>query len=118
LKRLIEKGESNFECKSADGTRPIHMICANSSIELVKIFIEMDVDLQPSDNNGWRPIHYVCARKNLELLELFIDKVDLECKTNDGYSPIEIAKQYCFDEKFVEFLSNHIKLQQSQVDKS
>ena len=71
--------------------RPIHLH-VYGYIEIVKLLIDKNVDLEAKNVNKWRPIHLACHNGSVEIVKLLIDKnVDLEAENFNKCRPIQIC---------------------------
>ena len=95
---FIKKGV-NLECIDIHKKKPIHYACIKS-VKSTELLIKHGVDLECCDAQNLRPIHCVCKNHNnvdtyLYILKLLINnKVNLECKTHYGFTPIYFAYKY------------------------
>jgi ankyrin repeat protein len=110
IKYIIDNA-NNLDCEDCDNCRPIHLICGNcvpteySTIsaefrkeDFIKRIVDKDVNLECEDKFGSRPIHFL-LRHNINYrhylshrtIKYFINKVDIECKNNDGMTPLHYA---------------------------
>ena len=61
-----------------------------------------------TDNNGWQPIHEAIRGSHLNVIQFLIEQqVDIFARTNNGDTPISLARQFCNDnEDIVELILN------------
>ena len=90
VKYLIDKGAKIYNPSAK--LQIIHFACALKYVNLIKLLVDNQVDLEVPDKGGMYPIHYVCCSGLTEILQIFIDngvKLDTLCK--DGSHPIHLA---------------------------
>ena len=64
----------------------------NGFVEIVKLLIEKNVDLEVENMDKLRPIHYACRNGFVEIVKLLIEKnVDLEAENVNKSRPIHYA---------------------------
>lgn len=55
-----------------DGETLLHLAASDNEIELVKILIEFNVDVNVKRGDGWTPLHNACSEGNEEIVELLL----------------------------------------------
>jgi ankyrin repeat protein len=96
LRLMVDKGVDINKplCNVNSGSYPIHRALALQRIKddtsYVKYLID-NADLEVQDTLGRRPVHIACMNKNVEILKFLIYKgVDINTRTNDGKTPLDI----------------------------
>ena len=74
---------------------PLHIVCKHRTIDIIKYFVDLNVNLNCKTNDGLRPIHIVCKYRTFDIIKYIVDLgVDLNCKSNDGLRPQNYASKY------------------------
>ena len=66
-------------------------------IQLVRLLIERDIDINATDPNGWNAFHNLCAsnshNKNFSDLILLLEEsnIDMKAKTKEGYTAFSLT---------------------------
>ena len=103
FKFLVSK-DIDLICKKINNSTLTHYICNNCSDDIVKYFIDLNINLESEDSSGNRPIHLLIKNSNIsnETIIYFIEKgINLECPNEEGKYPIHLA---CDDENYREAL--------------
>ena len=108
IELLVEHGFVGKNCYEPRQITPIHYLCEDGYISIVRYLIERDgFDKEARDGSGQTPLFYACINNNLPTVKFLIEeqKVDPYVKDDIGRSPVHIAAlnghvpilQYFFD---------------------
>lgn len=98
IKYMIDNG-INLEHENVNCTRLIHRAFHLEKVEILKHLVSKKlVYLEAADSYGMRPLHFACKYNMPELVELLLNKdlkLDIDCITNKGKTPIYYAVKRC-----------------------
>ena len=83
--------------RNKQGLNGLHYAAMSSSPDLITNFLELgnkDIDelIDEPDFDGWTPLHWACRQPRTEIVKALVDKeVDVKAKTNEGWTPRQIA---------------------------
>lgn len=70
----------------------IHCACYSTSFDLVKFYIEKDMQLELTDNKLRTPLHIAVSRNDAKICEyLLINNYDINAKDRSGETPLHLA---------------------------
>lgn len=83
----------------SSGQPVIHHVVGSSSTEIVKYFVDRNVNLEIRDNNGATPLMLAVLNGNHQIVEaLLIAKADPNARDKDGCTPFMYAAPFGFDD--------------------
>jgi len=75
-----------------DGNTPLHIAVRNNSIEIVKLLLDKNVDINIKDNDGMTALHIAVLQKNLTTVNLLLKhKARPNLGNKNGTSPLMLA---------------------------
>lgn len=100
IKKMIVQGFKNIDTKNQFGHTALHIACLKEDFERVKLLIECGAGLNIKDDRGNTPLFLAIKKANVEIVELFLksEKIDLNIKNFDGFTPLEYIKDIREDE--------------------
>lgn len=87
----------DLEVVAHSGLKPIHYACRYADFSIVKLLVDLGVDLDSKTrNDDRRPLHYACYNKNPKIFKYLLQNpqnkiLDMECRDVNGYRPIHLA---------------------------
>ena len=74
------------------GQTPLHRACWNNNLEIAKLLIESNADINLADKNGWTSLYAACWNNSKDMAKLLIEhKADINLADNDGWTPLHVA---------------------------
>lgn len=97
---LAFKGaDVNQSLNDGSGIRPIHLAVAANHIDIVRMLIEHDVQINVQHNTGITPLHYAAKHGDPDMLiELLENGGDLTLAMQDGSLPADLAREKGYEE--------------------
>jgi len=97
---LIFKGaDVNQPLSGNSGIRPIHLAVAGDYIDVVRMLIEHNVQINIQHHTGITPLHYAAKHGNPDMLLLLLEEgAEVSIEMEDGMLPADLAKENGFDE--------------------
>lgn len=94
-KLLIKhKANPNIPATNASKVNALHSAVAKENLELCKLFIENDVDVNAIQMDGVTALHSAVHRNNLKMIKLLVDNgADISLKMKNGDTALDIAKK-------------------------
>ncbi len=91
---LIYKGaDVNQPLKGESGIRPIHLAVAGNHLDLVRMLLEHNVQLNVQHDTGITPLHYAAKHGDPEMLILLLEEgADVTLTMEDGSLPADLAR--------------------------
>ena len=75
----------------------MHAAAYNENLEVIKILIEADADLNARANNNYIPLHCAAFSGNIEVMKFFKELgVDVYTQDNNGRTPLGLDKTWLF----------------------
>ncbi|XP_021712114.1 uncharacterized protein LOC5564954 isoform X2 [Aedes aegypti] len=73
---------------------PLHTAAGKGNIEMVKLLIDHNANIDTKDDEGCTPLHYASRNGNLEMVKLLIDnRANVDTTQNEGWTPLHYASQ-------------------------
>eukprot|EP00485_Elphidium_margaritaceum_P001334 CAMPEP_0202702354 /NCGR_PEP_ID=MMETSP1385-20130828/15358_1 /ASSEMBLY_ACC=CAM_ASM_000861 /TAXON_ID=933848 /ORGANISM="Elphidium margaritaceum" /LENGTH=620 /DNA_ID=CAMNT_0049359991 /DNA_START=341 /DNA_END=2200 /DNA_ORIENTATION=- len=97
LADIVQETGVPFECKLDDiGRCVLHYAVLHESFRIIEQFLEQQrINVEVADNNGWTALHYAAAKGYVEIAVLLLQfAASLACKTEENYTPIDIAFKF------------------------
>jgi ankyrin repeat protein len=97
---LIFKGaDVNQPLDGNSGIRPIHLAVAQDHVDIVRMLIEHNVQINIQHHTGISPLHYAAKHGNPDMLVLLLeDGADVNISMEDGSLPADLAREHGYDE--------------------
>lgn len=94
-KLLIEyKANPNIPATNASKVNALHSAVAKENLELCKLFIENNVDVNAIQMDGVTALHSAVHRNNLEMIKMLVENgADISLKMKNGDTALDIAKK-------------------------
>lgn len=104
-----EIGTLDVDCAYSSGQPVIHHAAGSSSTEIVKYFVDRNVNLEIRDNNGATPLMLAVLNGNHQIVEaLLIAKADPNARDKDGCAPFMYAAPFGLEDiKMIDLLMQH-----------
>ena len=75
--------------------RPLHYAVSENKLEVVRLLLDLGVDVEPRDKNGRTPLFVAIRRSDSEIVKLLLERgADPYCVTKVGRSPYELAVRF------------------------
>ena len=89
-KLLVEKYQIDVNCKDNDECCPLRWASENGSIDVFEYFSEKGGDVYSMSNRRRTCLYYAARHGRIKLCKLLVGKyeIDVNCKENDGYTPL------------------------------
>ncbi|XXG98946.1 hypothetical protein Hte_005279 [Hypoxylon texense] len=92
LQLLIRNGASLHETQR-EGCHELYEAAVFGATEVVKFYLEQNVDPSITNNFGWTPLHGAAANGHLECVELLVEKnVNLSPVSDTGRTPLDFVQ--------------------------
>ena len=92
LKEELKGGEASQRVMDSNRRTPLHVACSFGRLEMVKMFIEMGMNVDACSMTGQTPLHEACIGGHYSVLKLLLSRVsDLDVIDSNGLS----AAHYC-----------------------
>ena len=92
LKEELKGGEISQRVTDSNRRTPLHVACSLGRLEMVKLFIEMGMNVDACSMTGQTPLHEACIGGHYSVLKLLLSRVsDLDVVDSNGLS----AAHYC-----------------------
>lgn len=72
VSKILDSNESFINCKDCDGYTALHRASYNGHVEMVKLLISLNADVNSVTNNMWQPLHSACRWGKEKVLSLLI----------------------------------------------
>ncbi len=97
---LLYKGaDVNQPLKGESGIRPIHLAVAGNHLDLVRMLLEHNVQLNVQHDTGITPLHYAAKHGDPEMLILLLEEgADVAITMEDGSLPADLARDNGYEE--------------------
>jgi ankyrin repeat protein len=85
-------GISILKIRDDNNSCPLHYAIKLKNIEVIKLLLNKDVELNISDKNGFNELHYAVHTRKLEICKLIVEKgININAVTENGHSALHIA---------------------------
>lgn len=89
---LLEDKPYLLNIKDADGYTPLHRASYGGHLEMVKLLLLKDAQIDATTIDGWQPLHSACRWNNTEVALLLVQNgADINAQTNGGHTPLHLA---------------------------
>ncbi|WP_345955539.1 ankyrin repeat domain-containing protein [Mucilaginibacter sp. PAMB04168] len=97
---LIFKGADVNQPLSGDsGIRPIHLAVAGNHLDVVRMLIEHNVQINVQHHTGITPLHYAAKHGDPEMLITLLEEgADVTITMEDGLLPADLAREHGYAE--------------------
>lgn len=97
---LILKGaDVNKPLNNSLGIYPLHLAVAGNHIDLVRMLIEHDVQINVQQHSGVSALHYAAKHGDPDMLILLLENgAEIDILMEDGKLPADLAREYGFTE--------------------
>ncbi|WP_158828018.1 ankyrin repeat domain-containing protein [Mucilaginibacter lacusdianchii] len=97
---LVLKGaDVNQALNNGSGICPIHLAVAANHIDIVRMLVEHDVQINVQHNTGITPLHYAAKHGDPDMLiELLEHGGDLKLAMEDGSLPADLAREKGYED--------------------
>ena len=106
--RLLKIVEDPREVKDSDGWTLLHCAATWGWTDIVELLItKYNCNVNSVNNYNWTPVHRASLNGQLNVIKSLCNtgKCDLFIKTEDGETPLDIAREYGHHD-IVEYLTN------------
>lgn len=97
---LIFKGANvNQPLSGKSGICPIHLAVAQNHVDIVRMLMEHNVQINIQHHTGITPLHYAAKHGDPDMLVLLLeDGADITIAMEDGSLPADLARENGYDE--------------------
>jgi uncharacterized protein len=97
---LAFKGaDVNQPLKGDSGIRPIHLAVAGNHLDIVRMLIEHDVQINVQHDTGITPLHYAAKHGNPDMLITLLEEgADVNITMEDGMLAADLAREHGYTE--------------------
>ena len=83
IKELLDSG-IDVNSQNDDGWTPLHEVCENNNIEIVKLLLEQpNIDVNAKDYDGWTPLSIACINHKLENVKELLSHPNINVNAKD-----------------------------------
>lgn len=76
------------------GISPLHRAIDNGNLEIVKLMIKKNTNLNHADSSGWTPLHIAAMHNDLEMVKILVHKgANMNAKDFCYNTPLAFARQ-------------------------
>ncbi len=91
---LILKGaDVNKSLNNSLGICPLHLAVANNNLDIVRMLIEHNVQINVQQNSGVSALHYAAKHGDAEMLILLLENGAVDQPMEDGKLPADLARE-------------------------
>ena len=94
---IVEKfGSRCLELTDIEGWAPLHFASFKGHAEIVKYFLQKDVNVNLKNKDGWTALHQACMKGHLQIVQMLVldEQCDINSKENTSKSsPLHWAVQ-------------------------
>ena len=97
LKHVLKCG-ADVNIMDSNGWTPLHSACQYGDLEIVKILVEDNANINKFSNTGYYPVHIAALNNHDKVIEYLCNKgkhkkntADLECETDKKCTPLHLA---------------------------
>ncbi|XP_015785680.1 protein phosphatase 1 regulatory subunit 16A [Tetranychus urticae] len=102
LRKVAEEG-GDLEFRDSQGATPLHIAAANGYSAVVEFLLDNHVSTDVVDNDLWQPIHAAACWGHPDVLEQLVQAgADLNAKTKNGETPLDICEDPELKERIIE----------------
>lgn len=96
---LILKGaDVNQSLNNSLGIYPLHLAVASNNIDIVRMLIEHNVQINVQQNSGVSALHYAAKHGDPDMLILLLENGAHDMPMEDGKLPADLAREQGFNE--------------------
>ncbi|CAG2241463.1 ANKRD49 [Mytilus edulis] len=71
---------------------PLHRACYNGHVDMVKLLIRKNADVNAKTSDGWQPIHSAARWNQSDVIQVLLEhNADINSQTNGGQTPLHLA---------------------------
>lgn len=94
---LILKGaDVNQPLNNALGICPLHLAVASNNLDIVRMLIEHNVQINIQQNSGINALHYAAKHGDPDMLILLLENGAIDTPMEDGKLPADLARESGF----------------------
>jgi len=92
LERIIKQKTDVVNMVNIHGRTPIHYAALNGDLEVVKLLLKYNANVNPDDNGGYSPLYYAATYGHLEVVKHIVNQgANVNQINNRGNSPMHDA---------------------------
>ncbi|MBN2826293.1 MAG: ankyrin repeat domain-containing protein [Campylobacterales bacterium] len=88
-KLVASSSVEQLDTQTKAGVSALHMAIKLGRIDIVKMLLTKEIDVDIQDKHGNTPLHYAIAKNRLDIVKLLLAKeADMEIGNSDGITPL------------------------------
>lgn len=96
----------DINIKNAHKKTLLHLACENKNIELIKILIDMGININSQDENGDTSLHIACELRHIEIVSYLIKK-GADTTILNKYSMAPFEYEFINIDKYKEYIKSY-----------
>ena len=117
---LLHRNGAHPHVRRSFGCSPLHAAAFSGNLEVVRILIEYDADVNARDVDGYTPLYVASERENLQggsVLRLLLEHgADINARTNSGRTALHRASSFGILEAVRLLLENGVDVEAKNID--
>ncbi|PFH45588.1 hypothetical protein AMATHDRAFT_8954 [Amanita thiersii Skay4041] len=89
LRTLVNEDPKRVNAVDEDGRTPLHWAASSGSIEMMRLLIDQNAEVDKPDNSRWTPLHIAASAGREDVVrELIGAGADINRKNDKGLTPL------------------------------
>lgn len=83
-----------MNAKNNSNHQPLHMAIYHGNVEMVKLLLEIDADVNVKDKIDYSAFHFATHNESILIIQILLDRgADINAKTLSGLTPLLIVEK-------------------------